>query len=86
MKYQNSLIHYQGKKFKLLDRIVPNLPDNINNFYDLFGGSGCVSLNANANNIVYNDFNYITFTLFKNLHSNYNNYEDRLTYLENVKT
>lgn len=62
-----SCLSYFGSKKKLLNQILPLLPNNINNFYDLFGGSGTVSLNIESKSTVYYDnfkevvelFNYI---------------------------
>ena len=52
-----SPIHYMGNKYDLLPLILEQLmpKDYISTFYDLFGGSGTVSLNVEYNNIVYND-------------------------------
>lgn len=52
-----SPIFYMGNKFDLLPQIFPYFPDNVNVFYDLFGGSGCISGNVIANKIVYNELN-----------------------------
>lgn len=57
MDYKKSPLSYMGNKYRLLKDIIPMLPKNINNFYDVFGGSGVVSLNVKANNIFYNDSN-----------------------------
>lgn len=55
----NSLIkspfNYIGGKYKLLPQILTLFPTNINNFYDVFGGGGSVSLNVDAKHIHYND-------------------------------
>ena len=55
----NSLIkspfNYIGGKYKLLPQLLTLFPTNINNFYDVFGGGGSVSLNVNAKHIHYND-------------------------------
>ena len=45
-KYLRSCINYQGSKYKILDQIEPLITKNINTFYDLFTGSGVVSLNS----------------------------------------
>jgi DNA adenine methylase Dam len=52
-KYVKSPIFYMGNKYKLLPQIMPLFPKEINTFYDLFGGSGCMSANVDANKIVY---------------------------------
>ena len=50
-----SPLNYTGGKHKLLPQILPLFPDNINTFFDLFGGGGCVSANVVADRIIYND-------------------------------
>lgn len=50
-----SPLNYYGNKFKLLPQILPLLPKDINNFYDVFCGGLDVSLNVQANNIYAND-------------------------------
>lgn len=52
-----SPIFYMGNKFDLLPQILPYFPNNVETFYDLFGGSGCVSGNVIADKIVYNELN-----------------------------
>lgn len=52
-----SPIFYMGNKFDLLPQILPYFPEHIDTFYDLFGGSGCVSGNVIAKHIVYNELN-----------------------------
>lgn len=60
-----SPIFYMGNKFDLLPHLLPYFPDNINTFYDLFGGSGCVSGNVVANKIVYNELNVNVVKLYE---------------------
>ncbi len=54
-----SPIHYMGNKYDLLPYILEQLPpeSEVNTFYDVFGGSGTVSLNVPYNNIIYNELN-----------------------------
>lgn len=54
-KHIKSPLNYVGGKYKLLDKIIPLLPRNINTFVDLFGGGFNVGINVNATNIIYND-------------------------------
>lgn len=61
----NSPIFYMGNKYKLLPQLLPIFPDKINTFYDLFGGSGSVSLNVKADKIIYNELNYNVYKLFE---------------------
>lgn len=72
MKLLKSPIFYMGNKYKLLPQLLPLFPKNINKFYDLFGGSGCISGNVNANTIIYNEINeniYDLFCMFERLGS-----------------
>ena len=54
-----------GNKEKLLPQILPYFPKNIDKFYDLFGGSGVVSLNVNANEYHINDLSNHVYNLYK---------------------
>jgi DNA adenine methylase len=40
-----SPINYMGSKYKLLDKLIPLFPTNVDNFYDIFTGGGSVYLN-----------------------------------------
>lgn len=64
-QYIRSPIFYMGNKLRLLPKIEPLFPKDINTFYDLFGGSGCVSMNVAANKVVYNELNENIVDLFK---------------------
>lgn len=55
--FYKSPLNYVGGKFKLLPQIVPLFPNNIDTFYDIFGGGANVAVNVEANKIVYNDIN-----------------------------
>ena len=59
MNYIKSPIHYMGGKFDLLPSILEQLPpkEEVSVFYDVFGGSGTVSLNVPYDNVVYNELN-----------------------------
>lgn len=62
-KLIKSPLNYTGNKFNLLEQILPLFPNNINVFYDIFGGSGTVGVNINANKIVYNEYNKFIYEL-----------------------
>lgn len=64
-----SPINYYGSKRRLLGQILPLFPHNINTFYDLFAGSGTVSLNVHANQYVWNDFNTKLVDMFSYLYN-----------------
>lgn len=63
--YLKSPIFYMGNKYRLLPQLIPLFPARINTFYDLFGGSGCMSANVEANKIVYNEINENIVELYK---------------------
>ena len=54
-EYVKSPLNYTGNKFKLLSQILPLFPKDIDTFYDVFGGSGTVLANVDANKYVYNE-------------------------------
>lgn len=64
-KYIKSPLNYTGGKYKLLPKILPLFPKNINTFVDLFCGGLNVSVNVNANNYIANDFNKQVISLYK---------------------
>ena len=55
MEIIKSPIYYAGNKTKLLKQILPLFPEKIKTFYDLFSGSGVVSMNVAAKKYVMND-------------------------------
>lgn len=65
MDYVKSPIFYMGNKFKLLPKLVPFFPSNIKTFYDLFGGSGCMSANVESEKTIYNEINDNIVNLYK---------------------
>lgn len=52
-----SPLNYIGGKFEVLPLLKDYMPHNIDVFYDLFGGGGTVSVNAEAQRVIYNDIN-----------------------------
>lgn len=63
MKYIKSPLNYTGNKYNLLPQILPLFPADIKTFYDLFGGSGTVGVNIEADKIVYNEYNKLVYEL-----------------------
>ena len=64
-----SPLNYTGGKYKLLKDIFSIVPDDVETFYDIFGGGFNVGINAKAKKIVFNDQNtYLAemFEYFKN--------------------
>jgi len=58
-------ISYPGNKNRLLRQLVPEFPENINTFVDVFCGSGVVGINSNANSIIFNDNNKFTLEVLR---------------------
>ncbi len=61
-----SPIFYMGNKFRLLDQIKELLPNKINTFFDIFGGSGVMAINMKnrAEKVHYNEINKWIRNLF----------------------
>lgn len=53
--YIKSPLNYTGGKYKLLDKIIPNFPQKIPQFVDLFAGGMNVGINVEADTIYAND-------------------------------
>lgn len=64
--YKNPF-NYTGAKFKLLPQILPFFPDKINTFIDLFGGSGELTFNTQAEHYIYNEKSKQLVNIFNNL-------------------
>ena len=67
VNYIKSPIHYMGCKYDLLPYLIEQFPkpEEVTTFYDLFGGSGTVSLNVPYKNVVYNELNDNMVNLLK---------------------
>lgn len=71
IKVKVSPIYYMGNKRRLIARgLVELFPSDIGGFYDLFGGSGVVSLNTNANQYVLNELDNNVFGMYQNIKNN----------------
>ena len=55
--YIKSPLNYMGGKYKILSNIFELCPNNIDCFYDIFGGGFNVGINVKAKKVVYNDQN-----------------------------
>lgn len=62
-----SPLNYIGGKYEVIPLIKENTPENIHTFYDLFGGGGTVSINAQAMCVVYNDINPFVKSLLQTI-------------------
>lgn len=66
-KIIKSPLNYVGGKIKLLPQLLPPFPNEVNTFVDLFGGGANVSVNIEANRIIYNDIQPQIVDLFNKL-------------------
>ena len=66
-RFVKSPIHYMGNKHDLLPSMLEQFPkkEEVSVFYDIFGGSGTVSLNVPYDNVVYNELNDNMVNLLK---------------------
>jgi len=63
--------NYCGGKYKLLPQLFKYFPQNINNFYDIFGGGGDVSFNIKAKHIYLFDKNEELINIYQQLNDNF---------------
>lgn len=69
--FVKSPLNYVGGKFKLLPKIQPFFPENVECFFDVFGGGFNVGVNqTTAKHIVYNDVNIYVVELLKYFKNN----------------
>lgn len=60
-----SPLNYPGNKARILEKIIPLFPQDINTFVDVFCGSGIVGLNSKKNKLILNDKNIKIIDLLK---------------------
>lgn len=77
-----SPLNYTGGKYKLLPKILPYIPDDINIFVDLFAGGCNVGINVKAKKVVFNDIETHVINLMKYFKNN--NKEDIFNKIENI--
>lgn len=65
-----SPLNYIGGKYEVIPLIRDNMSGNIHTFYDLFGGGGTVSINAEAKRVIYNDINPFVKNLLQTIAEN----------------
>lgn len=80
--YIKSPINYVGGKYKLISQIEPLFPREINTFIDVFGGSGTVLINTQAEHYIYNDINYYVTSIFNGIISQ--SAEDTISQVEAI--
>ena len=66
-EYIKSPINYVGNKYRLIKQIIPLFPKKISMFVDVFGGSGTVLINTEADHYIYNDINYYVANIFNGI-------------------
>lgn len=66
-----SILGYQGNKFNISQELFDLMPDKINRFYDVFGGSAVMSASAvkRSEKVVYNDYDKNIVRILKYLRS-----------------
>ncbi len=70
-----------GNKKRLIQKgLIELFPKNIDTFYDLFGGSGVVALNTNANKYILNELDANIYSLYTILKEN--NPKDIINHIE----
>ncbi len=67
IKIVKSPIYRTGSKANTLKSILPLFPKGIKTFYDMFGGSGVVGMNVNAERKVYHEIDSITYGIVEYL-------------------
>ncbi len=65
-----SPLNYPGNKAKSLKELLSIIPNDIDVFVDAFAGSGMVSFNSSAKEIICNDINEHAIELIKYLYDN----------------
>lgn len=60
-----SPMNYTGSKYQMLEELSKYYPQDISNVVDLFGGGFNFGANYEANNIIYNDINFIVKDLIE---------------------
>lgn len=75
-----SPLNYIGSKYKYFNFIKNELPENIDTFYDLFGGGFNVGINIKANKIIYNEYNFFVKELIEKIHDT-----DTYNFINSVK-
>lgn len=75
-------LNYIGSKAKITSDILRFLPESYDTFIDAFGGGFNVGINIVADNVIYNDLNYLVSNLIRSF-KEYDTY-DYLLYVNRV--
>lgn len=81
-EYIKSPINYVGNKYRLIKQIIPLFPKKTSMFADVFGGSGTVLMNTEADHYIYNDVNPYVSDIVSGLFST--SYDEIIKQIENV--
>jgi len=78
------VIKWVGGKRKIMDKVVNNIPDKFNNYYEPFLGGASVFLNIPyKNSAIISDYNKDLIMLYKNIKNNPNDLMLKLNKLQN---
>lgn len=80
--YVSSPLNYVGNKFKLLDDIIPLIPEDTTKIIEVFAGSAMVSINTNIKDVVLNDISSHAISLLQYFYNN--TYEDIVLNTESI--
>lgn len=69
-----SPLNYTGNKSKIIEKIIPLLPDDIDVFVDAFGGGFNVGVNVKSKKVIYNEINFFVKDLIESF-KNYDTYQ-----------
>lgn len=61
----NSPLNYSGNKYRVVKEILNFIPDEVNQFVEIFAGSAIVALNSHAQEIILNDVSSHTIDLLR---------------------
>lgn len=64
-EYIKSPLNYTGNKYRILKQIIPNFPNKIDVFVDMFCGGATVGANVNAKKVYFIDSNERVISLLK---------------------
>ena len=67
MNYIKSCLNYSGGKYKLLNQIMPLIPNECRTFIDMFCGGCNVGINMKAEHIIFNDKLEVLIGFYKTL-------------------
>ena len=60
-----SPINYQGNKSRIVDKLLPYIPQNTSSIREIFCGSAILSLSSSIDNVYLNDTNRFVLDLIQ---------------------